>query len=433
MRNNSLLKVFLISFLLLTVLFAFGCSKGKKSTEFLYTEKDSTEKEKDYFGIVVINQSSIGILDGLTQTMSFPLLVGELGSMGGGRYDVVITPNGKTAMVSNFGDSTVYFIDTSTPSSPYVSGSITLSFFAEDIALTPDGTYALVTDGGFAPKIAVIDVEDQSVVEEYTVPVDEEDEEAPSYYHNAVSVAPDGQTVLTADYFNGQVNCLTLSSDGHLSYVSTIDVSNGGYIRPVNLTISPDGETVVVASVGDADYMAFPVLTITGPGQVELTDMVTPQLDLTGAQSVVFNRSGTKAYLHCVVEMEMAKSYQAVAKPGNQTTGTPELEYGTEVEQPNNVIVALDITSAGQASDAGTPIEVGFIGRSQLFGVDTMAMDYETGYLCVSNPTISDGRNYVQIVDVREGGVVETYSFGDVWIEDDWESSFPCGVAFWRP
>ena len=430
MRNIRLSVVLLSLLLLPSVLFLSGCMGDDDTKKASYSNPAAIEDE-DYFGIVVINQSSIGILDGLTQTMSFPLLVGELGSVGGGRFDVVITPDGKTAMVSNFGDSTVYFIDTNDPTAPYVSGSITLSFFAEDIALTPDGTYALVTDGGFAPKIAVIDVEDQSIVEEYEVPVDEEDDDAPEYYHNAVAVAKDGQTVLTADYFQGNVNCLTLSSDGHLTYVSTIDVSNGDTIRPVNLAISPDGETVIVATVGDADDMAFPVLTITGPGQVELTDMVTPGISITGSQSIVFK--GHKAYLHCVQEIVDDLNFQVAARSADNAQTTPDYLPRNGVEDPNNVIVALDITSPGHASDAGTPIEVGFTGRSQLFGVDTMAMDYETGYLCVSNPTVSGGKNYVQIVDVNEGTVVDQHNFGAVWVDGDWEQSIPVGVAFWRP
>src|SRR5512141_317919 len=183
------------------------------------------------WGVGVVNFSNgwIGIIDPSTQKVTTPFLVNELGSSGGGLFDVVITPDRSTALISNFGDSTVYFVDIRNPAAPAVLGSLTLTFFAEDIALTPNGKYALVTDGGFSPRIAVLDVANRTLVEEYVSPDIDPDPLVEAYdtYFCSVAVGADGQTVLAADYFDATLHVLTIDAAGHLTFVNSIDVSNG--------------------------------------------------------------------------------------------------------------------------------------------------------------------------------------------------------------
>ena len=358
-------------------------------------------------GVVAFPGNWIGILDARTQTVSTPFLVDELGSAGGGLFDVVITPNRRTALVSNFGDSAVYFIDISDRTAPSVLGSVTLSFFAEDIALTPDGRYALVTDGGFSPKIAVIDVANRVLVEEY------EDTTAPTpNAFQAVAVAADGKTVLTIDYAGGKVNTLTLDAVGHLTYVGNIDVSNGGTFLPVNVSISPNGKTAIVAGmptatdpIVPADNMRFPVLEITAPGVVTLNNYVVVGPRLIGSQSIVFNPSGTKAYAYCVQE-------------------DPD---PLDLITPNDLIVTLNVDEPGLVSDAGLTTEVNFIATSQYFGVDTIAIDRTGRYLFVSNMT-SGGINQLQVVDVKTGTLVKTITFDDVVVGGVPQPANPNGI-----
>jgi hypothetical protein len=320
----------------------------------------------------------------------------------------VITPNRKTALVSNFGDSAVFFIDIRDRTAPIVLGSVTLSFFAEDMALTPDGRYALVTDGGFSPKIAVIDVANRVLVEEY------EDTTAPTpNVFQAVAVAADGKTVLTVDYSGGKVNTLTLDAAGHLTYVGNIDVSNGGTFLPVNISISPNGKTAIVAGVAyavdpivPADNMRFPVLEITAPGVVALNNYVVVSPRLVASQSIIFNPSGTKAYANCVQE-------------------DPD---PLDLITPNNVIVELNVDEPGLVSYSGNFTEVDFVGTSQLFGVDTLAIDLTGRYLYVSNMTQSGAMNQLQVLDVKTGTVVKTITFDDVVVGGLPETAIPTGL-----
>jgi hypothetical protein len=398
------------------------------------------------FGVVALSTvGSIAIIDGETQTASAPLLTGELGTYGGGLLDVAISPDGATTLVSNFGDDLVFFIDTSDPEAPEVTGSVEIGFSAEDIDFTPNGEYALVTDGGFSSKVAVIDVLGQTLVEVYNDD-DPEIPDDPFTLHESVVVAPDGVTVLTADYYNCTVNAFTLSAAGHLTYVASTDVSNGETLQPVNLAIAPDGQTVVVAAVLvglnptsldslptkqtasgvsliEEDF-AFPVLTITGPGQVVLSDMVAPELDLVACQSIVFSQDGAMAYLHCVQDTE---------EPLN-VVGTSEL---LTQGYPNNMIVELEITAVGEAVDADSPVDVGTVfGISQLYGVDTLAMDNLGEYLYVSNPTLSDSSPLVLYIDVETNVVEDAIIFdplvvGDPPSEPEETDSIPTGIAFW--
>jgi DNA-binding beta-propeller fold protein YncE len=369
---------------------------------------------KTNFGVVALSSGGIGILNGKTKTAIAPLLNGELGNVGGTLFDVAISPDGKTTLVSNFGDSKVFFIDTTSPAIPFVIGSVNIGFFAEDIDITPDGRYALVSDGGFSPKVAVLDVRNRTLIEVF-------EDSANIRSFQSIAVAKDGETVLGADYWGGKVHVLTLSNNGHLTFRSSIDVSANGKFYPVNVAVSPDGYTAIVAVTNMAQIaIDFPILTIWEPGKVELTDWVTPSIKLTGSQSIAFNRSGSKAYIYCV--QALPEDFKPKAA---EEVEPPPL--------PNNVIVALSVPLPGEAVQVGTPMEVDFSSTSQLFGVDTLAMDQTEGYLYVSNMTSSGSKNHVQVLDVKTGTVVKTISFDPYGSPPDENETIPTGVTFWNP
>lgn len=329
----------------------------------------------DGVGVVAFNSGWIGIINTATMKVSAPFLVGELGSAGGGSLDVVVTPDRSTALVSNFGDSTIYFVSLRSLTGPRVVGSVALSFFAEDIALTPDGRYALVTDGGFSPTIAVIDVRNRALVEVYT--------DAGGNSFQAVAVAADGQTVITVDYFGAAVNTLTIDDLGHLTYVGAIDVSDGGAFMPVNVSISPDGTTALVA--GTSTNMTYPVLEITAPGVVALNGSWFSPYGMTASQSIVFNPQGTKAYALC-----------------------------TQDGSPHNAVVELNVTGPGEVIDAGIAMEVQFSAASQLFGVDTLAIDRSGSHLYVSNMSTSGAQRHLEVLDLKTRSTEKVIEFADV-------------------
>jgi DNA-binding beta-propeller fold protein YncE len=334
------------------------------------------------------NTNSFHLIDPATQQLSLNIFrKGQLGSYGGGLFDVVITPNGKTAIISNFGDSRIYFIDISEgfidPSIPLteeeigkklpILGYTDIPFFAEDMDVTSDGKYVLVTDGGFSPRCAVVDIASMTLVMNNNLKTNQA---------NAVAISPDGKTVLFADYFGSMIHAYSLGDGGVLTFLETYYLD---YMRPVNVTISPDGKTVIAAISNRYD---FPVFSMNSKGELNYKGAVaTPT---KGAQSVVFGKDGTKAYYL-----------------GNSTN------YGAQVH-------VLDVSGAGQVR-YNSSIELSIPrGTSQLFGVDTIAVDPSGNYLYVANPTISGGVVELTVIDLTTNTEVNQLPCNGI----------PCGIAF---
>lgn len=179
-----------------------------------------------------------------------PFLEGELStSTGPDAFDITLLKNKKHALVSVFGEQKVHRIDIQDPKNPVLAGTIQLDFFAEDIAVSPNGKFALVTDGGFAPYVAFINPETFTV----TATVDI----SATGYANAVAIAKDNKTVLFADYFGGKIHYGTVNDtmDGFDSLQSiwlcdtpvVTDTCTGNLARPVNIATSPNGKTALAA------------------------------------------------------------------------------------------------------------------------------------------------------------------------------------------
>jgi DNA-binding beta-propeller fold protein YncE len=303
------------------------------------------------------NTNCIQFIDPVTNNVSDPLLKGYFGSYGGGLFDVVITSDGKTAIVSNFGDSEIFFVDISGGfnAQPTLLGSTYVGFFAEDMAITPDDKYVLVTDGGFTPRIGVIDIHSQTLLYNKNLGLK---------YAQAIAITPDGKLVLVADYSSRAIHSYMLDSNGNLTFKET---QNIGPCAPVNVAISPDGKTVIAA---DASHSIAPIFLIDSQGNLCFQEFI--PLPARGVQSCIFSGDGKKAYI--------------------LTNGN--LGKGTQVH-------ILNVTAPGQVSASGTSITVTPTrGTSQLFGVDNIALDPSENYLYVTNPTLSGGVSGISIIDL---------------------------------
>jgi len=292
-----------------------------------------------------------------------------MGTRDGQIFDIAVTPDGKTAMVSNFGDSLVSFWDVTYPAVPVYLGGLLIGHFAEDMAVTHDGKYVLVTDGGFSSVVTVIEINSRKVV--YDKP------NLPGYL-NAVAVAPNG-TVLGADYFQGMIHVMTIDDYGQITWVKSINerpYSQGFGARPVNIEISPDGQTAITAIAGDT---VAEVLWIQGKGQVTHTTFITGLCRNT--QSIVFSDDGKYAYgIHNFYDIAKSNEQFRLSKiridgPGQATLENPEAYW---------------------AHPGGT---------SQLFGVDCMA--YVDGKIYLGNPTVSGATFFAQQIDLSTGNVTK--------------------------
>lgn len=215
-----------------------------------------------------------------------PFLSGSLGSPGNLLLDVATTPDNKYALVSNFGQHKVYRIDISDPANPILAGTLDLGTFApEDIAISPNGQFAVISSGGGVNKLVFINLTSFSSYSLYTLT-------SPNGYANAVDVGKDNSTIILCDYDHsriiyGQVNA-TLSG-----LVSESSLPTDDY--PINVAISPDGSTALVACTGGSVC----VFEITGPGTLRFGIFREVRGFHDSPQSIVFSSRYSYAYVVC--------------------------------------------------------------------------------------------------------------------------------------
>ena len=393
----------------------------------------------DVSGLVVYNNTNgVALIDSSNHTIS-PVLLnefdyttidpdtgepvgGKLGSEGGGRFDVAMTRDGLQALISNFGDSKVFFIDLSS-GTPVVVGMAKIDMFAEDIAIDPTNQWALVTDGGFSPKLALLHIPtrtwvpagvDPVTLEPFSYqmpidpgpdPVDPNDDVQPNA--QAVAITPDGRTVIVADYWAGAINVLLFDpATGGLAFQQTVRLWKYGtdenalfpfLYRPVNVAISPDGRTVMAIQPNrstsenpDPDPNAFyegsniAMFLIDQPGHVVRQPDVILPWRIGGAQSAVFSADGRKAYVETIYYDEW-----------------PPNPIPPDVFWFYQEIQELTITSPGNASLTRSVRMPTPRGTSQFFGVDIMAITPDGNFLYVTNPTQSGAEPVIDVIDLR--------------------------------
>jgi hypothetical protein len=328
-------------------------------------------------------------------------------------FDIVMLPDKKHALASTFGTKQVHRIDLKNPKSPVKKGTVTLdngvvSMFAEDIAVTPDGKLALVSDGGFSPTIAFIDAKNFTLTSMVTVT--STTELTPTVLSaQAVAIAPDNKTVLLADYFAGKVHYGTINAARNgfdtmkslwLCDTEVITTTcTGNLARPVNIAISPDGKTALVAisSAGSAD------------GSVDFNDLVVV-LEIKGTGNVV---PGVPFFLHGLPGTIYSDTYTGPKGSGNQSIAFRDKKQAYVVSQRTEVggsltnqLSSIRILGPGWAAveDPGMA-DLFWDGSSQFFGVDVLAISKEK--VVVGHPTLSgtldDNLNCVAYVNLKTG------------------------------
>ena len=343
-------------------------------------------------------------VDTAANTLYGPFLQGQLGTPAGGLLDVAVTANCTTALVSNLGDQKVFFVDVVHPTSPRLLGSVDLPMFAEDIAITPDCKFALITDGGFSSQLVSVNIATRTLVEARDL--------GPNVAQ-AVAIAPDG-TVIVADYWYGLVHTLTIDGSGNLTPVTSYVLPSTpaqALPWPVNVGVAPDGQTVIVCYARDDSVGVYQV---TSPGILTFRGNVSglPAASdaggkvVSGQQSVAFSADGGQAYIIT-----------------NQLH-TPPPEFA---ELPDRISV-LNITAPGEASlntaGAATLLNHSNVGTPPLYGVDVLAV--ADSKLYVGNPTTDNPVNDLQVVDLTDYGV-SSLPVGTL------EGEAPMGVATFAP
>lgn len=364
-------------YVLLVAILCSGCPESTRITTgstayfiYLYACNDS-----------VTNLAQVETVDIGTSpaTVNGPFFAGQLGSATAGPlFDAATTTDGRYVLVSYFLKNTVYRIDMQDPANPTLAGALDIGFSAEDIAVAPQGNFALVTDGGLSQQVAIIALPTCALTTVYNLT---------SGLAQAVAIGPDN-TAIFCDYSNQKIIYGQIDPVFGLISEATLPAS-----RPVNVAISPDGKTAVAVNA-DNTTPTLAIFQITAPGVV--TPGATPFINGLpgGAQSVAFSPSGDRAYiLHNQMkigtDLPDQLSYLTVHEPGNVSL--------------DGIGVANLNTSSG----------------SQLFGVDVLTITPDGAYALTSTPTVPAANQKLSLVDLKTFNVTAISTKGDV----------PCGIA----
>ncbi|MDB5388389.1 MAG: hypothetical protein JWM11_4035, partial [Planctomycetaceae bacterium] len=183
--------------------------------------------------------------------------------------DIVISPDGTFAYVSNFNERQIYVVDLGTKALATGVNPIPVATQAEDLAITPDGKYLLVVDGSGLNPIVVVDTATRATASTLSDGIG----------HSAVDVTAAGD-VLVGTVNNGTTRRYLIDGAGQLSFTGQT-ISNGGQ----NVTAAPNGVTAI-----EAGGSAITSFAISG---MSPTATVSPGGNL---QSFALSPDGSKLY-----------------------------------------------------------------------------------------------------------------------------------------
>ena len=390
-----------------------------------------------------------------------PFLGSELGTEEAGILDAraVMIPGSIYGLVSNFGDSTVYKINLLDPLNPVLVDSLDIGMLAEDIAVTSDGSLALVTDGSFSPDVAIINLGSFTLNALITLEVDDDgDPLTPPVAAGAqaVAIVPGTRTALFADYFGGQIHygVINAAGDGFES-IQSITLCNQPLVDddsdpstppvcmdyfgwPSNIAVSPDGATALVT---ESFCGAVWVLRITGPGAVEPGDpffleglpggfvddpVGSPdtchrigeggvQLPAGGNQSIAFSPNGFRAY----VLSNVPDDYDVA---GGLISFNPDQLSWVSIIGPGEASIGA-VGFADLLSNTG----------GHFFGVDVLAVSPDGLYALAGNPSSGGEENEPLGIPglSRDVSMVNLQTFDVTALATD--SYFPVGISFFLP
>jgi len=223
-------------------------------------------------GMVADNtESAVTVFDADTDTV-----LGSVFITGHPIGDVLITPDQTRGFVTNF-NSEVFVIDL-TASPPRLAegpNPIPISNFGEDLSISPDGKFLVVSDGSDQQPISVVDIASQSEVHTLSVGSDT----------NSVEVCSDG-SVLATSSGDQAVRRLTLSNTGTLTDTGEV-LSIGS--EPNNVVCAPGGRSGLVITTFASDEMTS--FTIPGLKRID-----TRGLSGGFGISVLVNSTGNRTF-----------------------------------------------------------------------------------------------------------------------------------------
>jgi DNA-binding beta-propeller fold protein YncE len=186
--------------------------------------------------------------------------------------DTVISPAGNFAYVSDFEADRVWVVDLTTDALATGTNPISVSTNPEDLDITGDGRYLLVSDGG-GGSFAVVDTTSRNQVAAGNTPGG-----------SANAIATRGTDVLiSSELTNSTYRYSTNTTSGALTYTGQLTTAGGH-----NVAISPNGTTALVTPQNSAE-----VFSVLVSGMTAVSATGTPSTVIGAA----FSPDGTRFYV----------------------------------------------------------------------------------------------------------------------------------------
>lgn len=198
-------------------------------------------------GLVADNSTkTVTVFDTDTDTVLGSVALPTVGSAVG---DVLVTPDQKLGFVTNF-NSEIYVIDLSGPVPVLASGTnpIPISNPGEDLSLSPNGKFLLVSDGSALVPISVIDIATRTEIHTFATGSDS----------NSLDVCSDG-SVLATSFNSGNVRRLTLDGAGVLTDTGEVLAVDS----PMNVYCAPGAKSGVVVNFSNNTVQSFAIPGLT--------------------------------------------------------------------------------------------------------------------------------------------------------------------------
>jgi len=234
--------------------------------------------------------------------------------------DVDVVPNGTMAVVTQFNDRQVVFVDYFT-TPPTVAGTLATSFKPSDVVVSCGNPDVALVAGFSDQKVLSVDLTTQQVITELTLPIGVRN----------IELTPDGTLALASSF--SDIRLINVSPTGVLT-----DSGNTVPTDGVNITVSPNGQLGLV--VQSQEFAEVGVLDIVGSTVTFVDSIPLPGDGFSNlGLSSAFLPDGTQAYVY-----QSALSQLAV----------------------------LNIDSNGTVTDSG--IVIPGVGSSGFFGIDHVAV-----------------------------------------------------------
>ncbi len=235
--------------------------------------------------------------------------------------DFAVSPRNDFMLLTSFSGNEVYHFDISNPFYPAPIATYSLGWPAEDVALSQDGRFAVISDGGNSTNIGLIDLQSRAVVQTIDIY---------PRYAQCIDLSSDGK-VLVGDYNNSRVYQYLLDADTGTLVDSglAIQISENLF----NISIHPGGSFALIATVSNG-Y----VFKLNNDNSMSLIQTI----PTGGSQSAIYSPDGERAFFHKLYSPNAVKDYTVnsdgiLSLANNHAIGTNHSNgyYGVDVIASN--------------------------------------------------------------------------------------------------